>query len=153
MTIYRFSNFFAGFLLTHETNDTIHSIIIVKFSLTVPKNRIGCLQDFIRLRAALKEFKDNRASEFDLAPLQKWMEHELGVVRLVTSKVSNKRGQGSKRFFNHPLLAKENGVGNFTIHVEHKKREVVNTWQFKKHVFPVLEHLIELIEQEAHREA
>jgi hypothetical protein len=76
---------------------------------------------------------------------------ELGAERLVTSNAAGKKGKGSIRYYSHPLLAKENVTGNFTIHVQHKKREYMWTLNFKTYVYPVLKHIIELLQEEDRR--
>ncbi len=94
---------------------------------------------FEELESELNGFKSIRAAEFELSKLEKWMFDRLQVERLPTGKgPGKKKGQGSKRFYRHPAKERALGDGNFTIHVIHKKREMVITNSFRKFVFGTL---------------
>lgn len=111
------------------------------------------MDKFEKLESELNGFKSIRAAEFELSKLEKWMFDSLGVERINTGKApGKKKGQGAKRFYKHDALKRVDGDGNFTIHVEHKKREVLITNKFRKFVYHTLMKIIACMRVEAERE-
>lgn len=100
---------------------------------------LGSVDRFEELVTELNVFKNIRAAKFELSKLEKWMFDRLQVERLPTGKgPGKKKGQGSKRFYKHLAMERVLGDGNFTIHVIHKKREMVITNSFRKFVYGTL---------------
>lgn len=104
------------------------------------------LTDYKDLFKRLNEFRNYRKPEIKLAEVGKLME-EIGVERLRTGKGEGRRkGQGSKIFYFHPILKTIGKDGNIVIHKKHKKREMIYTSNFKRHVYPKLRAIIELLQ-------
>lgn len=90
----------------------------------------------------LGEFKSNKASEFKLAPIEKWMIEKLGVRRLPNPT-------GSMVRYQHPSIGRLRGSSIFGIHRQHRgKREIVSRRDFRTYLCPRLEDIIQFMIQE-----
>lgn len=77
------------------------------------------------------------------------MVKELGIERVLTGKgVGKKRGKGPIVTYFHPAMKTFNETGNFTIHLEHKKREVIRRIDFSTYRYKPLCRIIDWLQVE-----
>jgi hypothetical protein len=102
------------------------------------------MSDIDKLNQDLEEFKKITKSEIPFKDIKKWMINELGVEEIKTGK-GKKKGKGSIRFFRHPAFLEINEHGHFTVHVLHKKREMILRVNLKNELIPKLEFILEYL--------
>ena len=101
-----------------------------------------------QLLAQLDTFKANQAAVYILRPIEKWMEKELNVKRIITGKgKGKKKGKGSIVTYYHPLYRGYSSKGHFTIHILHKSREQITKINFAAFLYRPLKLIIEEIKR------
>lgn len=97
-------------------------------------------------RQKLDEIKKINKSEIEFHEIKRWMIKDLGVREIETGKGSGKKkGKGSNRTFYHPAFLQLNPEGYFTIHVLHKKKEMIRRLDFKNYLSKKLEYIIDYL--------
>ncbi len=99
------------------------------------------MKSYEELNSDLEKFKNNESSEYDLKPIQKWMEKELGVKRL-------KNPRGSKVRFEHAAFLEWNDDSCFMTHVLHKGKEQIRRANFRNYLYKDLKTIIEYMRKE-----
>jgi len=107
------------------------------------------LSNIDELRNELLEIKNSGLKIINLKDVEKFMINKLDVVRIKTGKgPGKKKGKGSVITYFSKIKKENEHDGHFTIHKFHKKKEEITKIDFKRYLYPVLDRILNYMEQQ-----